>query len=135
MTTQGLYKDGFYKVAQEGATFVLVTLFNPETCEERHEVARDYDFFDRSRDNDELYYLEINKDIERIWRHRNGEILINDTVFVIKGRKVPVGTVAKVIDKKPYKDRYGRLQAIYLYLDNGQKTNIDNCILVINARG
>ena len=34
------------------------------------------------------------------------------------------------VNKKPYKDRYGRTQAIYLYFDNGMRTNENNCVLL-----
>ena len=76
-----------------------------------------------------LRYLPINREVRSAWLHYNGIIQVNDVVEVVKGRKVPIGTIAKVIDKKPYKDRYGRTQAIYLYFDNGMKTNENNCVL------
>lgn len=121
--------EGFYKVEQSGDSFIIGIFYNPDTKEECHEILRDYDYFDCSRDNDELYYMEIDKDVRRQWLHNKGVILIDDTVEVIKGRKVPIGTIAKVTDKKPYKDRYGRTQAIYLYFDNGMRTNENNCRL------
>lgn len=122
--------DGFYKVAHNGGSYVTATFYNPVTKETKSCCVRDYDYADCSRDNDELYYMEINEDVRRQWMHDRGIILVNDTVKVVKGRKVPVGTIAKVTEKKPYKDRYGRTQAIYLYLDNGMRTNEENCVLV-----
>ncbi len=122
--------EGFYKVSESGGTFVTGIFYNPETKEERHEVLRDYDYSDGSRDNDELYYMQINKKVRWQWLHAKGVIQTGDTVKVVKGRKVPIGTVAKVTDKKPFYDRYRRWQADYLYLDNGMKTNCNNCILI-----
>ena len=120
---------GFYKVAQDGWNYVSATFYNPDTNETISGCVRDYDYADCSRDNDELYYMEIDEDVKRQWLHDAGIILVDDIVEVVKGRKVPIGTVAKVVDKRPYRDRYGRTQAIYLYLDNGMKTNENNCIL------
>lgn len=120
---------GFYKVAQDGWNYVSATFYNPDTKETISGCVRDYDYADCSRDNDELYYMEIDEDVKRQWLHDGGIILVDDIVEVVKGRKVPIGTVAKVVDKRPYRDRYGRTQAIYLYLDNGMKTNENNCIL------
>lgn len=120
----------FFKVAQEGGIFVVATFYNPDTKRTISCCVRDYDYEDCSRDNDELYNMTIDEKVRSQWLHDKGVILVNDVVEVIKGRKVPVGTIARVIDKKPYKDRYGRTQAIYLYLDNGMRTNENNCILV-----
>ena len=121
--------NGFYKVAQEGGCYIVATFFNPDIKESISCCVRDYDYSGCSRDNDELYYMPINEEVKKQWLHHNGIILVDDTIKVVKGRKVPIGTIAKVIDKKPYKDRYGRIQAMYLYLDNGMKTNEDNCKL------
>lgn len=122
--------NGFYKVAQDGGTYVVATFYNPVTNETFTKCVRDYDYADCSRDNDELYYMDINNEARTKWLHSKGVILIGDMVEVIKGRKVPVGTVARVTDKKPYKDRYGRTQTIYLYFDNGMRTSEDNCKLL-----
>ena len=124
------FKEGFFKVKQDGGTFICATFFNPATGEEFSECVRDYDYSDCSRDNDELYYMPINEDVFRQWQHHHGVILEGDVIQVVKGRKVPVGTVATVRKKYPFKDKYGRFCTMYLYLDNGMKTNIDNCILV-----
>lgn len=121
--------SGYYKVAQVGGCYISATFYNPDTKDTISCCVRDYDYLDGSRDNDELYYMEINEVVRTQWLHNRGVILVNDVVEVVKGRKVPIGTIAKVIDKKPYKDRYGRTQATYLYFDNGMKTNEDNCRL------
>ena len=123
-------REGFAKVAQSGGTFIVATFFNPETKEEYSCSVRDYEYEDCSRDNDELYYMDIDEEVKNEWLHHNGVILVDDTVRVVKGRKVPIGTVAKVKSKYPLYDRYHRWIADYLYLDNGMKTNEKNCILV-----
>ena len=123
-------KEGFFKVKQDGSTFIYATFFNPTTGEEFSECVRDYDYSDGSRDNDELYYMPIDEDVRRQWMHHHGVILEGDIIQVVKGRKVPVGTVATVRKKYPFNDKYGRFCTMYLYLDNGMKTNIDNCIMV-----
>lgn len=122
-------KDGFFKVKQEGGTYVVATFFNPETKESFTKCVRDYDYSDCSRDDDELYYMEINEAARRAWLRHNGVIQIGDAVKVVKGRKVPVGTVAIVSDITKWRDQYGRVQTIYAVLDNGMKTNIDNCVI------
>lgn len=124
-----MIENRFYKVNEDGGTFVTADFYNPITKESKHEVVRDYDCSDGSRDNDELYYMPINEDVRRIWLHDRGIIQVDDLIEVVKGRTIPHGTIARVIDKKPYKDRYGRTQAIYIYLDNGKKINEDNCRL------
>ena len=128
-----MLKEGYFKVAESGGTFVVGTFFNPVTKDSYTEVLRDYDYADGSRDNDELYYMEINEEARRAWKHCNGQILEGDMVMVCKGRKVPIGTHGIVKRIVPYKDRYGRIQAYYAYLDNDIKVNVDNCILVLNT--
>jgi len=123
-------REGFYKVDQSGGCFITAIFYNPETKETISECVRDYDYADCSRDNDELYYMKINEEVRKQYLHDNGVILVGDTVKVVKGRKVPIGTIAKITDKKPYKDRYGRTQAMYVYFDNGMRTNENNCVLV-----
>lgn len=123
-------REGFFKVKQEGGTFILATFFNPATGEEFSECVRDYDYSDCSRDNDDLYYMPIDENANRQWQHFHGVILEGDTIQVVKGRKVPINTIATVRKKYPYYDKYGRFCTMYLYLDNGMKTNIDNCILI-----
>ena len=123
-------RDGFYKVGQYGGSYITATFFNPETKEHYSKCVRDYDYADKSRDDDELYYMDIDTEAEKAWKHFNGEILVGDVVEVIHGRKVPVGTIATVKDKKAYYDKYHRWVADYLYFDNGMKTNEKNCVLL-----
>ena len=126
-------ENRFYKVQEDGGTFVTGIFYNPITGEEKHEVLRDYDYIDKSRDNDDLYYMEIDRDVEKIWRHKNGEILDGDTVFICKGRKIPIGSVKVVDRKKPIYDRYRRWVADYLVFTDGTSTNVNNCIMVVNT--
>lgn len=123
-------KEGFFKVAQSGSSFVVATFFNPVTNEEFSKCVRDYDYEDGSRDDDELYYMPIDEEARRAWLHTKNIFSPGDTVFVFKGRKLPVGTVGTVKDRRPYRDRYGRTVAYYLYFEDGTRTNESNCILV-----
>ena len=120
---------GFYKVAEDNGGVCVGTFWNPETKESFSKITWDIDrpYINDDEEIEILRYLPINREVRSAWLHYNGIIQVNDVVEVVKGRKVPIGTIAKVIDKKPYKDRYGRTQAIYLYFDNGMKTNENNC--------
>lgn len=124
-------ENKFYKISHEGGTFVVGTFFNPITKEVKTEVLRDYDYADCSRDNDELYYMPINEQAKRMYLHLNGVILVGDTVEVVKGRKMPIGYVGVVKAIYPYRDCYGRIRTQYLYFEDGQKTNVDNCKLIL----
>ena len=123
-------ENKYYKVSHEGNSFITGYFYNPITKEGKRIVLRDYDYEDCNRDNDELYYMPINEEVRTIWLHDNGIIQTGDTVKVVKGRKVPIGTIAKVVSLTKYKDRYGRFQCIYANLDNGQRTNVYNCELL-----
>lgn len=123
-------ENKFYKVEQSGGTFVTGTFFNPVTKEEKREVLRDYDYADCSRDNDELYFLPIDKEVQKVWMHHHGQIVAGDTVEVVKGRKLPIGYKGIVKEIKPFRDKYGRTQCHYAYFTDGSKTNIDNCKLI-----
>lgn len=121
--------EGFKKVAQSGGSYVVATFYNVLTGETKTACVRDYDYSDCSRDNDELYNMPIDEEVRRLWLHSQGHILEGDTVEVVKGRKVKIGTVGKVTGKRDIKDRYGRLVAVYVILDTGESTNVANCIL------
>lgn len=123
-------ENRFYKVGENGGTYVVGYFYNPITGEEKHECIRDYDYADGSRDNNELYYMPIDEDIRRLWLHSHGRILAGDTVEVFKGRTLEHGTILKVKDIKPYKDCYGRTKANYIYSTDGRRINIDNCRLI-----
>ena len=122
---------GFYKVAEDNGGVCVAAFYNPDTEEFFDKIVWDID--DIRLDNDketQIYrFMPINKKVRYLWLHRAGVIQEGDTVKVVKGRKVPIGTIATVKEIKPFYDRYRRWQADYLYLDNGMKTNINNCVL------
>ncbi len=122
-----MVRDGFFKVKQEGGSFVVATFFNPTTNEEYTHCVRDYDYSDCSRDDDEAYNMEIREDARRAWLRHHGVVQTGDTVKVVRGRKVPVGTVAVVVDVTKWSDRYGRVQTVYAHLNNGMRTSVTNC--------
>ena len=124
-------REGFFKVNQEGCTYVTALFWNPETDETYTKCVRDYDYSDCSRDDDELYYMPIDEKVRKAYRDKIRRKLqlveVGDTVKVVKGRKVPIGTVAKVVDVREWRDCWGRVQTRYAYLDNGMKTSETNC--------
>jgi hypothetical protein len=122
-------ENKYYKINQEGGSYIVATFYNPVTKKSKTECVRDYDYGDCSRDNDELYYMEINEEVRKIYLHDHGVILEGDYARVVKGRTIEHGFVGKVVAKKEYKDRYGRWIADYIYFDDGRKINIKNCEL------
>ncbi len=122
-----MFNDEFYKVDEKGTTYIVATFFNPVTGEEESGCVKDLD--NPQNDIEELYSISINEEVRKIWLHKKGTILIGDTIKVIKGRKVPIGTIAKVVDIFKYYDKYGRWLTTYAVLDNGAKIDIFNCIL------
>lgn len=124
-----MVRDGFLKVAQEGGTYVVATFFNPGTGESYTKCVRDYDYSDCSRDDDDAYYMEIDPDARRAWLRSQGVVSVGDKVRVVKGRKVPVGTVGVVARMFDWKDCYGRVQTRYCVLDGGVKVSVDNVVL------
>lgn len=125
-----MIKEGFKKVCESGSSYVVARFFNPETKEEYTQCVRDYDYADGSRDDDEAYNAPIDEDAVNAWKKFHGIVRIGDTVKVVKGRKVPLGTVGEVKDIYDWRDCYGRIQCIYVVLDNGQRTNINNVAIV-----
>ena len=128
-------ENKFYKIGMGGGTFVTALFYNPVTHETDTKVARDYDYSDCSRDNDEVYYMPINeaaKEKYRLWCNEQygGFLKVGDTVEVFKGRKIPVGTVAEVVRMYDWKDDYGRVRTTYAVFADGRKTNEDNCRIV-----
>lgn len=119
----------FKKIMQTGGTYVVATFYDPETKETMTKCVRDYDYSDCSRDDDELYYMPIDDEALRMYRHDNGIISIGDTVKVVKGRTIEHGFIGKVTNIRPCTDKYGRWLADYVYFDDGRKININNCVL------
>ena len=120
----------FRKVGQTGVSYVVATFVDTDTWETKSLCVRDYDYSDCSRDKDDLYYMPIDEKAAELWRKHCGVIAKGDTVKVVKGRKVAHGTIGTVVNVYDWKDRYGRVQATYAVLEDGQKTNVNNCIIV-----
>ena len=123
-------ENKFYKVGQDGGTFIVAYFFNPVTKEHYSECVRDYDYSDCSRDNDELYYMPIDEEAAHEYRKFCGVVSVGDTVRVVKGRKIPLGTVAKVVRTYVYRDKYGRYVTTYAVFEDGRKTSVSNCEII-----
>lgn len=121
--------EGFCKIRQQGINCITAVFYNPKTKETRSLCVRDYDYNDGSRDIDYLYNMAIDENALKQWKHDNGIICVGDTVKVVRGRKIPIGTVAKVVGIRPCFDGYRRIVATYLCFDNGMSTNENNCII------
>lgn len=94
--------------------------------------VRDYEYT-AEYDNEILYDLPWSSrkdEIEKMLRRRAGVVQVGDTIEVFKGRKVPKGTIAKVVSLKDWHDQYGRWRCTYAHLDDGQRTNVSNCRIV-----
>lgn len=123
---------GFYKVSEDNGNVCVGTFYNPDTKEVFTKITWD---IDRLYDYDDeeikiLCNLTIDKKMRWQWLHDKKIIQEGDRIKVVKGYKIPVGTVATVKKIKPFYDCYRRCLIDYLYLDNGVKINADNCILV-----
>ena len=130
-----MLNNEFYKVNMTGGSFVVALFYNPVTHETKTKVARDYDYSDCSRDNDEVYYMPINQEALTAYRkylssQDGGYVEAGDIVEVFKGRKIPVGTVAKVVRVYDWRDSYGRVQTTYAVFEDGRKTSVWNCRIV-----
>ena len=130
ITPDALRAANFYKVAEDCGIFCTNTFFNPETKEVKTICVRDYDYNDKSRDNDELYFMPIDEAARKLFLHHRGVICPGDLIQIIKGRKYKPGTTGKVKDIKPYYDKYHRFICNYLYLETGEKVSADNCKLI-----
>ena len=89
---------GFYKVAEEGFSISACTFFNPETKEHFSKIVWDNDD-DRLLWDDEIQILRnlpLDKEAATAWKHYNNRFVAGDNVEVIKGRKIPKGTILKV---------------------------------------
>lgn len=123
-------ENKFYKVKQDGGTFIVATFFNPITREVKTECVRDYDYSDCSRDNDTLYYMPIDEEARHLYLRHIGVVSAGDMVKVVKGRKIPVGTVARVQRLFDYRDQYGRTVTRYAVFEDGQKTSVSNLVII-----
>lgn len=125
-----MLENKWYKVNQDGYSYITAMLFNPVTKEHKTVCVRDYDYADGSRDNEEVYNMPIEEEAVKAWNRHLGIISVGDTIKVVKGRKVKIGTIAEVVDMYDWKDRYGRAQTRYAVLDTGEKTSVTNCELI-----
>ncbi len=93
--------NGFYKVEENNGGVCVGTFYNPDTQEYFTKITWDIDDIRLDQDEEvQIYrYMPINKDVRRLWLHRAGVIQEGDRIKVVKGRKVPIGTVATVGDK------------------------------------
>ena len=126
-------KEGFYKVNESGFSLTIATFFNPVTGETFTERVWDMDD-DRllcDSEKQEMRNMPINHEMRREWLHRAGTILEGDTAKVVKGGKLPIGKTGKVAKIKPFYDKYKRWCCDYLYFEDGSRTNVTNCILVL----
>ncbi len=128
-TKAEVLEAGFFKVAHSGGSYITADFYNPATKEYTSQCVRDYDYEAYVKDNDELYYMQIDEAAKRAYLHEEGIILVGDFAEVVKGRTIEHGFIGKVIAKKEYKDRYGRFLANYIYFEDGRKINVDNCKL------
>lgn len=122
-------ENRYYKVAHNGMCFVTGLLFNPVTKETKRVKLADFDD-DRIGVCSEWYYAPIDEEIRKLYYRHIGVILVGDVVEVYKGRKVPIGTISKVVRIYDWRDAYGRTQTTYVVFEDGRKTNIDNCRLI-----
>ena len=130
-----MLENKFYKVNMTGGSYVTSLFFNPVTKETRTEVARDYDYYDGSRDNDKIYYMPIDEEAAESYRRymnsiNGGSLKVGDLVEVVKGRKIPKGTVAKVVRLFIYYDVYRRPVQHYAVFEDGRKTSEYNCKII-----
>lgn len=124
--------NGFYKVSVDGFSLTNAIFFNPTTQESFSKIIWDIDN-DRLLEDDTIQFLRnmpINENVRKQWLRHIGVISVGDTIKVIKGRKVKIGTISKVVNIYPWRDKYGRTQTTYVVLETGEKTNINNCMLV-----
>lgn len=125
-----MLENKFYKVSHNGGEFVTGLLFNPVTGETQRIVLADFD--DVRNPVSPWYDVAINREAAEAYRKilaRNDcyQIGAGDTVEVFKGRKIPVGTVAKVVKVYDWRDSYGRTQTRYAVFEDGRKTSVENC--------
>lgn len=124
-------EDGWRKIHQSGGSFVVARLYNVKTGEEASLCVRDYDYSDGSRDCDEWYNAEIDQEAYIAYCRKHGIVYPGASVMVVKGRKIPLGTVGIVEKIRKVLDRYGRHVADYAVFSDGKSTNVENCVLMV----
>lgn len=128
--------EGFYKVDEVGGTYVVATLWNPLTDEIIRTCIYNGDYSEEAYayPDEEAYNMPMaNEEIITKWKHRNGIILVNDFVKIVKGRKM-VGEIKKVVKEFSYKIKeVYHCYVDYLVFEDGTKVIKDNCELFING--
>ena len=122
--------EGWAKIAQDGGIFITGTFWNSQLKETVSLVLRDYEYNDLSRDNDYLYFMQVDSEAIRDYKKFKGIIQDGDKVKVIKGRTLPKDFVGTVKEVYPVKDRYGRFVANYIRFTTGEKINVANVELI-----
>lgn len=127
-------------VDKSGINFLIATLYDTETEVEEKVIYEDGDypygespFLSRKytlAQLDEISKTPIDKDARHAWLKKHGIISVSDTVEVIKGRKLPIGTRGTVVNMWDFTDRFGRTQTNYAKLDSGVSISIENLKIV-----
>lgn len=114
--------SGFYKVNEiTYSDYTQGIFFNPKTKEE----------FGMILDGVSIFSLEpINDYVRSIW-NKEREIVLGDTVKVVRGKKIPVNTVGTVTRIYPIYNKYNNKVCDYIEIDGIFSTNRDNLRLVI----
>ena len=131
MTQVFTVESGWRKVNESGGSLVTAILYNILTGEQVSIVTRDYDYSDCSRDNEYWYAMPIDHDAQIAYYRKHAIIYPGASVLVVKGRKIPVGTVGTVEKIRPVYDCYRRHVADYAVFTDGRQTNIDNLMMIL----
>lgn len=120
--------EGFKKVYQtsDKGGIVLAEFFNPYTGEEYSAPI----LYEDGSFDEEAYLEDIDAQARKMWRSKRKDFRISDVVKVVRGIKVPHGTVGKIVDMYNWKDEKGRVKNRYVVLDSGVKTSVNNVIIV-----
>lgn len=119
--------EGFIKVNESGNVFKFGTFYNPKTKQECV-IMEDGD--DERDYKPEVLHIPVDKEVRHLWLHEKGIISVGDKVKVLKGRKVPIGTVGLVVGIRKIVNKYGAHMCDYVKLDNGMETSVDNCEMI-----
>ena len=123
----------FYKVATNGNSYVSAIFFNPVTKEEFSRTIYDYEDERTQIEAGDLYSMEINEDVKKMWCHKHNIIQIGDLVQINRGRKFK-GEQKRVVREFTYQinGMYGRSygDVQYLVFDDNTKVAKENCDLI-----
>ena len=123
-------KPGFKKVYQyDDGKLAVAEFFNPTTGEEYCAVVRNVFYPDVNWDEEGLK-APLDMNAYSAWRSKRKIFCIGDRVRVVRGIKVPIGTVGIIRDMYDWKDERGRVKNKYVVLDNGYRTSYRNVVIV-----